>query len=254
MEVAEVREDAGRRPNGARPRARATGAPSSADADGGRRENATLERQAIAAAKRGDWDGIRAARPLRGRRARLRAEHRPRPPRGAGHHPGRVHEADHGDRQVRGARGPVRPLDHARRAQRHPRPPPGPVRQIPVEEVRVQRPRSTTSRASIADAALKEALAALPEEQRTVLVMRHIAGLSPEEIAERLGKTESSIHGLHHRGRAALQGVPDRARSRAGHGRGLASRRRPRSPGRGSRAGDPTGVDVRQVEQRSVLE
>jgi RNA polymerase sigma-70 factor, ECF subfamily len=38
-----------------------------------------------------------------------------------------------------------------------------------------------------------------------VLVLRHIAGLSPSEIAERIGKTESSVHGLHHRGRGALQ-------------------------------------------------
>jgi RNA polymerase sigma-70 factor (ECF subfamily) len=52
---------------------------------------------------------------------------------------------------------------------------------------------------------LKEALAALPEEQRKVLVLRHVAGLSPAEIPDRLGKTESSIHGLHHRGRATLK-------------------------------------------------
>jgi len=38
-----------------------------------------------------------------------------------------------------------------------------------------------------------------------VLVLRHVAGLSPPEIAKRLGKTESSIHGLHHRGRVALK-------------------------------------------------
>jgi RNA polymerase sigma-70 factor, ECF subfamily len=52
---------------------------------------------------------------------------------------------------------------------------------------------------------LREALDGLPPEQREVLVLRHIAGLTPGEIAERLGKTESSIHGLHHRGRGALQ-------------------------------------------------
>jgi RNA polymerase sigma-70 factor (ECF subfamily) len=44
-------------------------------------------------------------------------------------------------------------------------------------------------------------------EQREVLVLRHLVGLSPGEIAKRLGKTEGSIHGLHHRGRAALQGL-----------------------------------------------
>jgi RNA polymerase sigma-70 factor (ECF subfamily) len=52
---------------------------------------------------------------------------------------------------------------------------------------------------------LREALRRLPEEQREVLVLRHIAGLSPAEIAQRLGKTEGSIHGLHHRGRGALR-------------------------------------------------
>jgi RNA polymerase sigma-70 factor (ECF subfamily) len=45
----------------------------------------------------------------------------------------------------------------------------------------------------------------LPHDQLEVLVLRHVAGLSPGEIAERLGKTEASIHGLHHRGRGALR-------------------------------------------------
>jgi RNA polymerase sigma-70 factor, ECF subfamily len=49
------------------------------------------------------------------------------------------------------------------------------------------------------------ALASLPEEQREVVIMRHVVGLSPREIADRLGRSESSIHGLHHRGRRALQ-------------------------------------------------
>jgi RNA polymerase sigma-70 factor (ECF subfamily) len=52
---------------------------------------------------------------------------------------------------------------------------------------------------------LRLALDGLPTEQREVIVLRHIAGLTPGEIAERLGKTEGSIHGLHHRGRSALQ-------------------------------------------------
>jgi RNA polymerase sigma-70 factor (ECF subfamily) len=30
-------------------------------------------------------------------------------------------------------------------------------------------------------------------------------GLTPGEIADRLGRTENSVHGLHHRGRRALQ-------------------------------------------------
>jgi RNA polymerase sigma-70 factor, ECF subfamily len=52
---------------------------------------------------------------------------------------------------------------------------------------------------------LHAALATLPDEQRSVMVMRHIVGLSPPEIAERMGRSESSIHGLHHRGRLALR-------------------------------------------------
>jgi RNA polymerase sigma-70 factor (ECF subfamily) len=46
---------------------------------------------------------------------------------------------------------------------------------------------------------------ALPYEQREVILMRHLVGLTPPEIATRMGRSESSIHGLHHRGRRALQ-------------------------------------------------
>jgi RNA polymerase sigma-70 factor (ECF subfamily) len=52
---------------------------------------------------------------------------------------------------------------------------------------------------------LRAALDALPEEQRNVVVMRHVIGLTPPEIAAQMGRSESSIHGLHHRGRKALQ-------------------------------------------------
>jgi RNA polymerase sigma-70 factor (ECF subfamily) len=52
---------------------------------------------------------------------------------------------------------------------------------------------------------VRAALATLPEEQRQVVVLRHVIGLTPGEIADRMGRSESSIHGLHHRGRRALQ-------------------------------------------------
>ena len=52
---------------------------------------------------------------------------------------------------------------------------------------------------------LREALAELPRDQCEVLVLRHFAGLSPTEIAKRTGRSEGSIHGLHHRGRRALR-------------------------------------------------
>ena len=51
---------------------------------------------------------------------------------------------------------------------------------------------------------LRAALATLPADQRQVVVLRHVLGLSPVEIAQRLGRTDSSVHGLHHRGRRAL--------------------------------------------------
>jgi RNA polymerase sigma-70 factor (ECF subfamily) len=52
---------------------------------------------------------------------------------------------------------------------------------------------------------LRSAFDGLPLEQREVLVLRHIAGLTPVEIAQRLGKTESSIQSLHHQARGGLQ-------------------------------------------------
>lgn len=79
-------------------------------------------------------------------------------------------------------------------------------RAVPTEEVRV-------ADAEEADSGLergldiREALRELPEDQREVLVLRHVFGLSPGEIAGALEKTESSVHGLHHRGRRALQGA-----------------------------------------------
>jgi len=52
--------------------------------------------------------------------------------------------------------------------------------------------------------AVREAFASLPEDQRDVVILRHVVGLSPTEIAELLGRSEASIHGLQHRGRRAL--------------------------------------------------
>jgi RNA polymerase sigma-70 factor, ECF subfamily len=77
-------------------------------------------------------------------------------------------------------------------------------RQIPLAEVRTS-DEGTEQVGFERGLCLREALHRLPEDQREVLVLRHVAGMSPGEIATRLGKTEASIHGLHHRGRAALQ-------------------------------------------------
>lgn len=53
--------------------------------------------------------------------------------------------------------------------------------------------------------ALRESFAELPDGQREVVVLRHVAGWSPAEIAARLGRSENSVHALHHRGRRALK-------------------------------------------------
>jgi RNA polymerase sigma-70 factor (ECF subfamily) len=96
-------------------------------------------------------------------------------------------------------------------------------RAIPFEEVRaVGRPGGgLEDRERIND--VREALAKLSPDQREVLVLRHFAGLSPTEIAEQTGRTEGSVHGLHHRGRRALtaelagRGVAPATGSRRGH-------------------------------------
>jgi RNA polymerase sigma-70 factor (ECF subfamily) len=76
-------------------------------------------------------------------------------------------------------------------------------RAIPVEEVRISEDGPDEPGPERMND-LREALAKLPPDQREVLVLRHIAGLSPTEIAERTGRSEGSVHGLHHRGRRAL--------------------------------------------------
>jgi len=77
-------------------------------------------------------------------------------------------------------------------------------RQIPVEEVRGTEERDDRIGLERTQS-LRAALHELPPDQREVLVLRHLAGLSPAEIATRLGKTEAAIHGLHHRGRITLK-------------------------------------------------
>ena len=43
------------------------------------------------------------------------------------------------------------------------------------------------------------------EGQRRVVVMRHVVGLSPREIATQMGKSEGAVHTLHHRARRAMR-------------------------------------------------
>lgn len=76
-------------------------------------------------------------------------------------------------------------------------------RAIPTEEVRIADHHDHNDVTRGQD--LRLALEELPEDQREVLMLRHVAGLSPVEIADTLEKSESSVHGLHHRGRRTLQ-------------------------------------------------
>jgi RNA polymerase sigma-70 factor, ECF subfamily len=99
-------------------------------------------------------------------------------------------------------------------------------RAIPVEQVRAA-DDSGESLGALATSEritdLREALAMLPDDQREVLVLRHFAGLSPTEIALRTGRTEGSVHGLHHRGRRTLtaelvsRGAAPATRTRGAH-------------------------------------
>lgn len=78
-------------------------------------------------------------------------------------------------------------------------------RLIPVEEVRASDGGAGDPAAFRPLGDLCEALAELPQDQREVVVLRHLAGLSPSEVADRTGRSEASVHGLHHRGRRSLK-------------------------------------------------
>jgi RNA polymerase sigma-70 factor (ECF subfamily) len=60
---------------------------------------------------------------------------------------------------------------------------------------------------------LREALETLPPEQRDVIILRFIFGLTPGEIAERIGRSEDAVHGLQHRGRRTLRAELTRLQS-----------------------------------------
>lgn len=81
-------------------------------------------------------------------------------------------------------------IDHLRRA-----------RAVPCEEVGELDARDDAADEALAS--LRTALASLPPDQRDVLLLTHLVGLSPAEIAVHLGRSVRSVHGLHYRGRAA---------------------------------------------------
>ena len=79
-------------------------------------------------------------------------------------------------------------------------------RPVPLEEVHppdAAGDDGAGSRERFAD--LRLALEALPAEQRDVIVLRFLVGLTPREIAERMGRSEDAVHGLQHRGRRRLR-------------------------------------------------
>ena len=50
---------------------------------------------------------------------------------------------------------------------------------------------------------LRETFRALSSAQRDVLLLREVVGLTPREVAKRLGKTEAAVNTCHHRARRA---------------------------------------------------
>ena len=78
-------------------------------------------------------------------------------------------------------------------------------RAIPVAEPVLETDASDETTSRDRRDSLRSALATLPEDQREIIVLRHLGGLAPAEIAARLGRSESAVNGLHHRGRRALR-------------------------------------------------
>jgi RNA polymerase sigma-70 factor, ECF subfamily len=78
-------------------------------------------------------------------------------------------------------------------------------RPVPVEEVRPSDAADDGDGGRERFADLRLALAALPAEQRDVIVLRFLVGLTPGEVAERMGRSEDAVHGLQHRGRRRLR-------------------------------------------------
>lgn len=52
---------------------------------------------------------------------------------------------------------------------------------------------------------VRAALQVLPDKQRKVVILHHVAGLTHGEIADHMGQTEGSVRALHHRGRRTMQ-------------------------------------------------
>jgi RNA polymerase sigma-70 factor (ECF subfamily) len=84
-------------------------------------------------------------------------------------------------------------IDHVRR-----------VRTVPLADHERDRERDDRGAEEVRGA-LRAALALLPQGQRDVLLLTHLVGLTPHEIAAELGCSVRAVHGLHYRGRAAVR-------------------------------------------------
>jgi RNA polymerase sigma-70 factor, ECF subfamily len=78
-------------------------------------------------------------------------------------------------------------------------------RPVPLEEVHPPDVADDGAGGRERFADLRLALDALPAEQRDVLVLRFLVGLTPREVAEHIGRSEDAVHGLQHRGRRRLR-------------------------------------------------
>jgi RNA polymerase sigma-70 factor, ECF subfamily len=83
-------------------------------------------------------------------------------------------------------------------------------RAVPSDEL-VRRRSAAAGQDPDMSATLRDAFETLPAEQRLVIFLRHVLGLSPDEIARELGRTQASVNGLQHRGRGALRAALRRA-------------------------------------------
>jgi RNA polymerase sigma-70 factor (ECF subfamily) len=76
-------------------------------------------------------------------------------------------------------------------------------RSVPRAEIRAAWSESEPhARERLAD--LRSALEALPDDQRQVMLLRLIAGLTPGEVADQLGRSVDAVHALQHRARRRL--------------------------------------------------
>lgn len=93
-------------------------------------------------------------------------------------------------------------LDHHRRRTRRREDLQGDLAE--VEVVDLERGPAECAEAAELTRDVHDALGQLSEDQRQVLLLRYLAGLSAAEVAELLGKSEGAVRSLQHRGERSL--------------------------------------------------